>query len=82
MDSWPSLSQKEIEDFRKIYESHYGTKKKLSDYEISEAARRIAIIGMVQEHDKAGAAVRAIMIKHKEVKITDEDREKLKNFSN
>lgn len=80
IDSWPHLSEKEIKSFRKIYESEYGTKKKLSDYEISEAARRIAIIGMVQEHDKAGAAIRAIMIKHKEVNIADEDRKKLKKL--
>lgn len=80
LDSWPHLSEKEIEDFREIYESHYGTKKKLSDYEISEAARRISIIGMVQKHDKAGEAIRAIMIKYKEIKITDEDREKIKKL--
>ena len=80
LNSWPHLSEKEIETFRKIYESEYGTNKKLSDYEISEAARRISIIGMVQKYDRAGAAIRAIMIKHKEVKITDEDREKLKKL--
>jgi len=80
LNSWPSLSEKEIASFREIYEAEYGTKKKLSDYEISEAARRIAIIGMVQRHDKAGAAVRAIMIEHKEVVITDEDRAKIKKL--
>lgn len=80
MNSWPHLSEKAIEDFRNIYEKKFGAEKQLSDYEISEAARKISIIAMVQKHDKAGAAVRAIMIGHKEVVITDEDREKIKKL--
>jgi len=80
LHSWTQLSGKEIGEFRKIYESEYGAKKKLSDSEIGEAARRITIIGMIQQHDKAGAAVRAIMIKHKEIIITDQDREKLEKL--
>jgi len=77
IDSWPSLSEKGIADFRKIYEAEFGMKKELSDFEVNEAARKLSIIAMVQQHDKAGAAVRAIMIKHKEVVITDEDRAKI-----
>lgn len=80
MDSWPQLSDKEIESFRKIYEEECGTEKKLSNHEISEAARKISIIAMVKEYDKAGEDIRAIMIKSKPVKITDEDREKIKKI--
>jgi hypothetical protein len=80
IDSWPHLSEKEIADFRKIYGKKFGVKKQLSVHEINEAARKISIIAMVQKHDKAGAAIRAIMVKHKEVVITDEDRAKIKKL--
>jgi len=78
--SWPSLSEKETESFRKIYESEYGTKKKFSDYEMKEMAHRMTIIAMIQQQRKAGEAIRALLIKHKEVKITKEDKEKLKKL--
>jgi hypothetical protein len=82
LNSWPHLDKAQIDDFRKIYESNFSNQKQLSDHEVNDAAHRISILAMIQKQRQAGEAIRATMIKHKPVKITSEDCNKLKELFN
>lgn len=80
LNSWPHLNPKQTEEYRKMLEINYSYKKKLSDYEVNDAAHRISIFAMIQRQREAGEAIRATIIKYKQLNITDDDRSKIKKL--
>ncbi|OQB06393.1 MAG: hypothetical protein BWY19_00202 [bacterium ADurb.Bin212] len=80
LNSWTQLDEKGIKEFREMLKSEYHYEKKLTDFEINDAAHTMSILAMMQIQRKAGEAIRTTIIKKKSIELNAEDKNKLKNL--